>query len=157
MSLIKNKNKSTKSQRAARAMFMRRSYAVYKHMASRLKAPPYGIERPFALEDLRGRISLALNLPCVYCGSEVTAKNFSADHRVPLNRADEIIGPGWLARLDNIAICCSACQRLKGAMDEHEYRRFLALLSEFDELARRDTTRRLRAGGAVIRCGIARP
>jgi 5-methylcytosine-specific restriction endonuclease McrA len=75
---------------------------------------------------------------------------------MPLSRADEIVSIFWLARLDNIAICCTGCQRLKGAMDEKEYRRLLALLTEFDEMARRDITRRLKAGGAVIRCGVAK-
>ncbi len=154
-----NKNtdkKQSKRQRAARATFMRRSYTIYQHMRNRIRGQPYSVDVPFTLGDLRVKISAALDRPCYYCDGEVTPKTFSADHRMPLSRADEIVSILWLARLDNITICCTSCQRLKGAMDENEYRRLQTLLTEFDEIARRDITRRLKAGGAVIRCGVAK-
>jgi hypothetical protein len=73
----------------------------------------------------------------------------------PLNRTDEIVTISWLARLENIVVCCTSCQRLKGGLDQEEYRRVLALLATFDPVAQRDVKRRMKAGGAVIRCGIA--
>lgn len=135
---------------------MRRSYAIYQHMVTRLNGPPFQVEVPFTLDDLRHKIAAAIGQPCLYCGAGLNGQTFSADHMKPLNRADEIVTIGWLARLDNVAICCSSCQRLKGCMDADQYRRFLSVLAEFDDVARRDVVRRMKAGGAVFRCGIAR-
>jgi 5-methylcytosine-specific restriction endonuclease McrA len=149
------KSKPTQRQRAAQATFMRRSYSIYKHMSTRIKGPPFNHEVPFALDDFRAKITATLNLSCPYCGGQLTVKNFSADHMMPLNRVDEIVGIAWLSRLDNVTICCIPCQRMKGAMDGNEYRRLITLTAEFDPLAQRDLRRRLKAGGAVIRCGIA--
>ena len=150
------KTKASKRERAANAMFMRRSYAIFKHMSTRLRSKPFEVELPFSLDELRARVTAALGAPCAYCGEPVTPRNFSIDHRTPLNRADEIVAIQWLARLDNLAVCCAGCQRLKGAMDQDEYGRLLTLVEGFDGLARRDIKRRLKAGGAVVRCGIAR-
>jgi len=124
-------------------------------MATRIRGQPYQTELPFDIEEFRRKILVALTAPCPYCAESLTAKNFSADHMTPLNRADEIVNISWLARLNNITVCCAPCQRLKGALDQEEYRRLLALLATFDPVAQRDIKRRLKAGGAVVRCGIA--
>ncbi len=125
-------------------------------MAARLAGKPYEIAIPFTLEQFRALVTECIEKPCSYCGEIVVAKNFSADHATPLNRADEVVPVELLAALGNIRICCDSCQKLKGAMSAGEYGAFLVWLGNIDITARRDVTRRLKAGGAVIRCGIAK-
>lgn len=103
----------------------------------RTRAKKDGAALAYGLLDLR-RL-LEANPLCAYCRMPLSFA-VSLDHRQPLAR-------GGKHALDNLAVCCERCNRLKGMLTEAEYRELLMLLASFHPTARADVERRMLAGG----------
>lgn len=128
------------------ALFMKRTGSIFQTMRQRRKklAETATGDLPFALEEFRSKIELALGKPCFFCNELITLKNFSADHRLPAER-----GGSW--RLTNIRIVCKACNGAKGRMTEHEFCLLMNTLFLLKPKVRREVLGRLKAGASVIR------
>jgi 5-methylcytosine-specific restriction endonuclease McrA len=143
------RTKSGIRAKQARALFMRRTYSMYKHMCER--ADKQGQSVPFDLEQLRevveyelGPLSVNRGL-CPYCESPLKVKTFSLDHRIPIER-----GGSWDLG-NNIDTICDPCNRAKGTMTGDEFESVLRVLREMPGPTMRDILGRLKAGGAMRR------
>lgn len=77
---------------------------------------------------------------CGYCRMPLDL-SASLDHRQPIAR-------GGKHSLDNLLVCCTRCNRLKGQLTEGEFHQLATLLAAIHPVARQDVERRLLAGGA---------
>lgn len=144
------KKKQTREQKS-QALFMRRTYHVFKHMLERYKKTlPESPKRvraaatlPFALADLRDYIKSRMGKPCRYCQEALTVKSFSADHRNPVGR-----GGSW--RLKNVQAVCDSCNRAKGNLTSKEFARVYAVLATIDPVAKRQFLSRLKLGAMAM-------
>lgn len=103
----------------------------------RTRAKKDGTNLDYGLADVR---QLLADTPlCDYCRLPV-AWNASLDHRQPIAR-------GGRHSLDNLAVCCERCNRMKGMLTESEFRELLMLLALLHPAARQDLERRLLSGG----------
>ena len=82
---------------------------------------------------------LADNPLCSYCRGPLSFAA-SLDHKTPIAR-------GGRHTLENLAVCCTRCNALKGSWTAEEFRALLALLADLHPAARQDLERRLLAGG----------
>jgi 5-methylcytosine-specific restriction endonuclease McrA len=103
----------------------------------RTRAKRGGAALDYGLVDERQL--LADNPLCEYCRMPLSFAA-SLDHRTPIAR-------GGRRSLDNLAVCCSRCNSLKGMFTESEFRELLMLLALLHPAARADLERRLVAGG----------
>lgn len=103
----------------------------------RTRATRDGVALDYTLADVR-RLLESSPL-CEYCRQPVSFAA-SLDHRTPIAR-------GGKHALDNLAVCCSRCNGIKGMLTESEFRELLTLLALFHPAARADVERRLQAGG----------
>lgn len=86
-----------------------------------------------------------LGTPCKYCNIELTIKNMSLDHKIPLPHAarkaskatqysrDITLSKEDIIRLneeDNLHFVCLTCNRAKGNMTDEEYSSLLEFLSD---------------------------
>ena len=83
------------------------------------KARRYGAPGIVNASDL-GRIYLAADGRCFYCGTDLDPFTATFDHTTPFER-------GGSNTLDNIALSCLTDNRQKFTMTEAEYRDWLAL------------------------------
>ena len=64
---------------------------------------------------------------CTYCGVKFSSKKTcrpNMDHRVPISR-------GGGAEVENLALCCHACNSSKGPLCENEFRELLATVQRW--------------------------
>lgn len=103
----------------------------------RTRAKRDGVTLDYGLADLRQL--LAEHPLCEYC---LLPLSFAAslDHRTPTARGGRHV-------LDNLAVVCDRCNRLKGQLTEGEFRELLTLLALLPPVARADLECRLIAGG----------
>jgi 5-methylcytosine-specific restriction endonuclease McrA len=125
-------------QKSEHSIFMVRSNQMFRNQIKRARkthqTPAY------QLDELRKHIITALHRKqCLYCGGELTAKNFSGDHRTPVSRNGR-----WT--LDNLEICCGICNAAKGNLDAIEYRELLNAINHWPPPIKAGLIRRLRAG-----------
>lgn len=119
-------------------MVKRRTYAIFRHQ--KLRAEELGIWLDYTLDDLRSIVQLALSRAnCPYCQDLMTAKTFSADHKIPVARGG---GMG----MNNIIICCTPCNQVKGALDAIEYKELLSLVNGWSIPVKKNLFARIRAG-----------
>ena len=107
-----------------------------------------GQDIPFSLEDFRAWFSHSLGgrdaaVKCRYCPGFISALDASVDHVHPISQG------GGLG-LDNLALCCLPCNKLKGGLSEYG---FLSLMSFVRSIGgsltiadSQDIERRLRGG-----------
>jgi len=134
-------------ERRARVLFTRRTYQAFAN--HRRLAKDLGRALLYDLAWVRAKVTAHLNCPCLYCFGRITPRNFSLDHGLPVAR-------GGTFSPDNILVVCRRCNETKGNLAEQEFRRLLACLADFDEIARIDVRRRLRAGGKALRAFMGR-
>lgn len=99
-----------------------------------------GTQPPYTLGELRSLVERSLPAGCPYCRAALTAATFGLDHAEPTSR-----GGSW--GLDNLVVCCQACNQAKGPLTAAEYAALLALLATWPEPAARDLIARLRSAG----------
>jgi 5-methylcytosine-specific restriction endonuclease McrA len=125
---------------------MKRSGSIYSGMRSRrrrIEEKPK-VDLPFSIAHLRIMLEGALEGVCSYCHGELTVKNMSADHRIPVER-----GGSWQDK--NVRIICGSCNGAKGRMNEDEFIQLMDVLNGFDQTVRREVLGRLKAGASVVR------
>lgn len=98
----------------------------------------------FTAEDLVCRVPAR----CIWCQRKLTPAVINFDHEVPLAR-----GGNW--SLENLLAICGSCNRRKGTLASHEYRKLLLKLSELTEefgsdYVAKNILARMAAGGAFI-------
>jgi hypothetical protein len=140
------------------AIFTKRSLSIYRSMKARFapktnkkgKLIRVGREVPFTLEEFRAWLlaefkSVDAAIRCAYdCGAVLDILNFHTDHKTPITRG------GTLA-LDNLALACEECNRIKGELTAREYVALRQGLETFSEPARRDIYKRLKTGAGFLR------
>lgn len=149
------KRLASKRAKEARALFLRRTYTMYRHMADRADEVPTSV--PFSLDELRAEVELHLNTEdgpfgardCRYCGDRLKPKTFSLDHRIPVDR-----GGSW--DLSNLDVICEKCNRAKGTMTGEEFDAVLRVLRTMPERTMNDVLGRLKAGAALRRLTLVR-
>jgi len=153
---VKRKKKQTREQQRHQ-VFMRRSYATYKHMLERVKQTlPESPKRlraaaalPFTLDDLREYAKSRMGKLCRYCKETLTPKSMSIDHRKPVMR-----GGSWEMR--NIQVVCASCNTAKGNLTSKEFARVYRVLATIDPAAKRQFLGRLKAGAAIFKLRFLR-
>jgi 5-methylcytosine-specific restriction endonuclease McrA len=123
--------------KAARALIMRRTYSMFRHMAERADKAVASV--PFSLEELRSYATDRVACCCPYCSDPLRPRTFSLDHRIPIER-----GGSW--DLDNLDVICDPCNRAKGTMTGSEFESVLRVLREMPGPTMRDVLGRLKAG-----------
>ncbi len=118
----------------ADALLIRARRLLHDH---RTRARKEGAALDYGLADVRHL--LAEHPLCDYCRMPLSFAA-SLDHRTPVSR-------GGRHTLDNLAVCCSRCNSIKGMLTENEYREVLTLLALLHPAARADVERRMLAGG----------
>ena len=118
----------------ADALLARARRLLHDH---RSRARKDGTAINYSLRDVRQL--LADHPLCEYCRLPLSFA-VSLDHRTP-------IGRGGRHAIDNLAVCCSRCNAMKGVLTEAEFREVLTLLALLHPTARADLERRLLAGG----------
>lgn len=103
----------------------------------RTRAKRDGAALDYGLSEIRQL--LAEHPLCDYCRMPLSFAA-SLDHRTPTARSGR-------HALDNLAVCCERCNRLKGMLTDPEFRELLTLLALLHPAARADLERRLLAGG----------
>lgn len=71
---------------------------------------------PIKLEDIIAMYNK--NKTCYYCNKPLTKQDIVFDHKIPLSK-------GGSHTIDNICICCSDCNNLKGIRTDTEFYTFL--------------------------------
>lgn len=103
----------------------------------RARAKENGCTLDYGLTEIR---QLLIGNPlCEYCRLPVCF-SVSLDHRTPIAR-------GGKHRLENLAVCCSRCNAMKGLLTQAEFSELRAALLSLEPKARADIERRLIAGG----------
>ena len=74
---------------------------------------------------------------CIYCLEDLTPKNASLDHNIPLQRE----GPD---SFDNYDFICFPCNRAKGTLTGQEYKDLIAVLQALGKYTRDLVLRKLR-------------
>lgn len=108
------------------AIYMRRSYSVWKAMCQRI----YSGERipnriPATMPEMRRLIMHDIGQPCWYCNKRLTERNFSLDHNIPLSRGGADTENNW-------QFICVSCNKRKGNFTEEEYRALIDFLCVLD-------------------------
>lgn len=99
----------------------------------------------FGLEDLRALVLHKLRGGrCLYCGVPIDGMNWSLDHCQPVCR-------GGSFAMDNVVICCQACNTVKGVLSGTEYFDLLCLIRGWTDMARKSVIARLKAGAKLTR------
>jgi 5-methylcytosine-specific restriction endonuclease McrA len=138
--------------------FMRRSRDIHRHMQDRFAAKlnkkgkliRVGRPVPFTLEQFRAWLldqftSVEAAIRCAYdCGAVLDILSFHTDHKTPITR-------GGTLDLDNLALCCDECNRIKGELTAREYVALRQGLETFSEPARKDIYKRLKMGAGFLR------
>ncbi len=120
---------------------MIRTASIYRHQTIRAKTT-----LPYTLCQFREHVTMYLrHLVCLYCKEALTPGNFSADHNIPMARS------GSTDDLNNITICCTRCNQIKGQLTGEEFFALLLLANQFEPQAKRSLLARLRAGGKLTR------
>jgi 5-methylcytosine-specific restriction endonuclease McrA len=148
---------TTMTKKELNAMLVaERRAAKEKHRASALKAKTRNIfkgqqkraeemgrlgEINFTLEDFRREVGDISIKECCYCKTDLTVKNFTVDHMVPVSR------PLGTFAMPNLALCCMPCNYQKGSLDYSEFNSLLYLLSCLPPESATDIKRRLTIGG----------
>lgn len=102
-------------------MFTKRRY---KELMRRAMPPrtrfKFGNVLSYSLEEFAAKVAEALrNGQCGYCKGDLTVRNFSPDHIIPICR-------GGTHRLDNIQIVCWDCNVYKGYMSHASFKKLIA-------------------------------
>jgi 5-methylcytosine-specific restriction endonuclease McrA len=108
----------------------------------RSRAKRDGAALNYNLDDVRQL--LEAHPTCSYCRMPLSFAAY-LDHRQPLAR-------GGQHHLDNLAVCCTRCNSVKGQLSEAEYRELLALVTHWHPTARQDLERRLISGATRYAC-----
>jgi 5-methylcytosine-specific restriction endonuclease McrA len=140
------------------SIFTKRSLTIYRSMKVRFAEKrnkrghvrQIGREVPFTLEEFRSWLlaqfkSVDAAIRCAYdCGAVLDVLNFHTDHKTPITRS------GTLG-LDNLALACEDCNRIKGELTAREYVALRQGLETFSEPARKDIYKRLKTGAGFLR------
>jgi 5-methylcytosine-specific restriction endonuclease McrA len=131
--MLRNIDAMQQSLTQAAALLSRARRLLSDH---RTRAKKVGVRLNYGLVDIR-RLLEAQPL-CEYCRAPVSFA-VTLDHADPISR-------GGKHALDNLAICCSRCNSMKGMLTEAEFRKLLTFLALLHPVARTDLERRLLAG-----------
>ncbi len=110
------------------------------NLASKLRWKERG-KAPF----VRRLLEQALGQPCKYCGTEITLKNASLDHKTPFLSTAARKDLEERYRLDvpeNLQIVCRRCNGAKGDLSDAQYRKLLKFLSK-DEHMKKSVLKKL--------------
>lgn len=136
--------------------FLKRTSQAYRNLVQRLaekrdkneRIIRRGRELPFSLVDFRERFAYKFDenwqAHCVYCERFITPASFQLEHPVPLVR-------GGSLGLDNLALSCDDCNRIKGQLLPLEFKALRDGLRTFPEAAQRDILGRLRGQMRFLR------
>lgn len=134
--IIKQQKEEERRRKEEKLVVARARNAFYSH---RRRAREAGRTLDYTAIDLAVTVARLIGVPCPWCEQPLTAKSFSFDHDQPTSR-----GGSYAAA--NVLICCTRCNKLKGAMTTYEFIRLQALLDEFPPDIKRNTLARLLAG-----------
>lgn len=109
----------------------------------RVRAKAAGQHLDYGLDDLRIKVTEALQLPCCYCGVGMTDASWSSDHATPTSR-------GGSFNLDNVQVVCKTCNEIKGALTHEEFSVLKRVMWEWASEGRMNVMQRLRAGGKTF-------
>ena len=130
------------------ALFMRRTYTIYRHLQERAKEINPKNRLPFDLKALRDAVQVKIGTPCPYLPEVIlTAKNFSLDHAIPVSRG------GNVAAWANLMICSSTANLAKGELTRDEFTDLILTMEDghWPRVAVQDLLGRLKAGASVKR------
>lgn len=65
---------------------------------------------------------------CRYCGKELSTKEYTVDHIVPLSRAEELGIDAY--KFSNLALACRPCNKLKDNMTLEEFEEYKRVSQE---------------------------
>lgn len=74
---------------------------------------------------------------CWYCGCDLTAKRWQADHYYPVIRVDGKMRYPELDTIENLVPSCAQCNNFKHSFSPEEYRSFIA--EQFDNALKHST------------------
>lgn len=94
-------------------IFMQRTASMYRSANERQRMAGT-VPLSKSLGMFREWVAAWIGKTCRYCNEEITVRNFSLDHDVPLSRG----GSGEFA---NLSICCSGSNKAKGNMTADEF------------------------------------
>lgn len=129
--------KKKKKELDSAAVFKKRSADMYGNHKKR--AARDGIYLDYELDGLRELIHRSAEEPCPFCSCEITAHNFSADHKVPISRRGG-------HSITNLVICCLDCNLAKGPIEYYEWREVMKVVSTWPMPIRKHFIARLKAG-----------
>lgn len=140
----RQRKKTTRRKRMTlEQIFLKRSSSIYNGQKKR--ARDAGVLLPYTLDDLRGLIRRAIeNKRCTYCCRELTPKNISVDHRIPLCRNGSF-------SFSNLFACDLTCNLAKGPLTEIEWREICHVTNTWTNDSRTNLFSRLKAGARVVR------
>ena len=87
--------------------------------------------------EIKITTDMAMPETCIYCNEEITPKNASLDHNIPLQRGGE-------DNFDNYDFICFPCNRSKGTLTGQEYRDLVDVLQVLGKYTRDLVLRKLR-------------
>lgn len=79
-------------------------------------------------KKLRQQVFNKTSGKCWYCGTDITIKNFEADHIIPIYRGQE--SAPELHLIDNLAPSCKPCNRFKTVFTVDQFREELEMQVE---------------------------
>ena len=130
------------------ALFMRRTYTIYRHLEERASSFLGAKPMPFDLKALRDAVQAKLGTPCPYLPEVIlTAKNFSLDHAMPVSRGGDV------AAWSNLVICSSTANLAKGELTRDEFTDLVLTMEDghWPRVAVQNVLGRLKAGGSITR------
>lgn len=134
---MKSATTSTRSVHTQAALLRRRCRsALQKHKA---RAKALGIfSLSYGQDDLMHLAESART--CCYCRTPLGFSTMQFDHATPTSR-------GGAFTIENVVVCCSRDNALKGALTREEFALLRELLVSLHPAARADLERRLLSGG----------
>jgi hypothetical protein len=132
------------------AIFDEHTRSVYWAMANRVKRK-LKLTLPFSYAEYREWVLDAFGgnwdsvIQCAYCTRLMNVQTFVTDHREPLKF-------GGAISLENLALCCEACNSAKGAMSEDGFRLLIQFSVEYlSPQDANDMLGRMKNGSAYLR------
>lgn len=90
-------------------------------------------------EELTQLIYDAYGKPCRYCGKILKIANMAIDHIIPISK-------GGSSCIDNLQIICQTSNRVKGSLEEHNFKLLLDWLETVPPELKKDISIRLARG-----------
>jgi len=117
-------------------------YKAQRLMSSIRDCPTF--KHDIKRDDVAKIIENKLNTECKYCGTILTLKNMSIDHRIPKSRNGS-------CDVDNLEVICAGCNRKKASLTDCEFKTLLKFLNKQNEDFKNIILARMAMAGAVYK------